>query len=110
MLKFDSRVRLHLFVEPCDMRRQMDSLLGMVGHTMAQQAVAGQLYIFMNRRRNYVRLLFLDSTGICLFSKRLFKGTVGSRWALGLSLDAQIREVSVAVLTELLSGSREPRD
>lgn len=106
MINIDSRVALYLFVEPCDMRRQMDSLLGVVNHELAEPATIGKIYIFMNRRRNYVRLLFLDGSGVCLFSKRLFKGSVGSAWANGLSLDSPVLQVSMQVLAELLTGSR----
>ena len=106
MINIDARVRLYLFVDPCDMRRQMDSLIGVVNEHLPEAAVAGRIYIFMNRRRNDVRLLFLDSSGVCLFSKRLFKGSVGSNWATGLSLDSAVLEINARILTELLSGSR----
>lgn len=106
MINIDSRVRLFLFVEPCDMRRQIDSLLGIVGAIRGEPAAPGALYIFMNRRRTYVRLLFLDSTGVCLFSKRLFKGSLSMAWATGLSLDSRVPEVTTAVLAELINGSR----
>jgi len=102
VIALDPSVRLFLFVEPCDMRRQMDSLLTVVAHQLARPANVGQIYIFMNRRRNYIRLLFLDSSGVCLFSKRLFKGSVSSAWATGLSLDTDVIEVPSAVLSQLL--------
>jgi hypothetical protein len=103
MIRLDDRVSLYLFVQPCDMRRQMDSLMSMVAHELARPPRPGQIYIFMNRRRNTIRLLFLDAVGVCIFSKRLFKGSVGAAWASGLALDSPVLEVSAAVLTELLT-------
>ena len=106
MLKLDPSVKLFLFVEPCDMRRQLDSLMAQVGRILERPASVGHLYVFLNRRRNYIRLLFLDSTGVCLFSKRLYKGTVGSSWTIGLALDQPALEVPLHVLGSILSGSR----
>jgi hypothetical protein len=42
MINIDSRVALYLFVEPCDMRRQMDSLLGVVNHELVEAATSGK--------------------------------------------------------------------
>jgi transposase len=109
MFQLDGKVSLHLFVEPCDMRKQMDSLLGLIGHALAKPPQAGALYIFVNRRRCYVRIVFLDSTGVCMFSKRLFEGTVSWRWAKNLGDDQRVITISSSALHEMLHGSRAPR-
>ena len=104
MLDFANGVKVWLFVAPCDMRKQMDSLLTVVACAKGQSAVAGNLYVFLNRRRTYTRLLFLDATGTCMFSKRFFDGSIGARWATGLDLNAETIEIPSAVLGEILSG------
>lgn len=109
MLQLDGRVSCHLFVEACDMRKQMDSLLGLVTHTLSQPPRAGALYIFVNRRRTYVRIAFLDSTGACMFSKRLFEGTVSWQWAQGLDSEQKVLTISTKVLHEMLNSSRASR-
>jgi hypothetical protein len=106
MLNLAQGVTVWLVVSACDMRKQMDSLLGVVADMHGKPASAGNLYVFLNRRRNYVRVLFLDASGTCMFSKRLFEGTVGSRWAAGLNMNADTIEISSGVLGELLAGGR----
>jgi transposase len=109
MLNFSQGIKLWLFIAPCDMRKQMDSLLTVVASKLGRPAVAGNLYVFLNRRRTYARVLFLDATGTCLFSKRFFEGSVGSRWATGLDLQAESVEIPSAVLAEILAGGQALR-
>ncbi len=108
MLSLGPHVRVWLFVEPCDMRKQMDSLLGVVGYIRQESARAGNLYVFLNRRRTYVRILFLDATGVCMFSKRFNEGSIGAQWAAGLNLSAPSLEIPSRVLADVLTGNRQP--
>ena len=107
MLNLAQGVRIWLAVAPCDMRKQMDSLLTLVAGTHGQQAAPGNIYVFLSRRRNYARLLFIDASGICVFSKRFFDGSIGSQWATGLDLSGETLEIPSVVLAEILSGGRQ---
>ena len=72
---FSTEVRRILaYREPVDMRKQFDGLLGVVTNVMAEDPLTGTLFVFFNRRRNYLKLVYWDRTGFCLFAKRLERG------------------------------------
>jgi transposase len=58
-----------------DLRRSYDGLSALVDGTFGKQAMSGDLYIFMNRRSNQVRILFWDRDGYVIMMKRLEEGT-----------------------------------
>ncbi len=75
MLNFPTNVRLYLATEPVDLRRSYDGLSAMVDGTFGKQAMSGDLFVFMNRRANQVRILFWDRDGYVIMMKRLEQGT-----------------------------------
>ena len=75
MLNFPTNVRLYLATEPADLRRSYDGLSAMVDGTFGKQAMSGDLFIFMNRRANQIRILFWDRDGYVIMMKRLEEGT-----------------------------------
>lgn len=60
--------------EPVDMRKSFDGLIAIVKGVLAEDPLSGSLFVFFNRRRNYLKLVYWDRTGFCLFAKRLEKG------------------------------------
>ena len=69
-----SNVNVFFYLAPCDMRKQMDGLSILVREAMKREPENGELYLFRNRTRNFIKILFYDHGGYCLFSKRLSKG------------------------------------
>ena len=69
-----SDVRVFFHLASCDMRKQMDGLSTLVREAMSRDPQAGDLYLFRNRRRDLIKILFYDHGGYCLLSKRLCKG------------------------------------
>jgi len=57
------------------MRKGFDSLSGLVRSTMGGNPLSGDVFIFINRRRNHIKLLVWDRTGFVLLHKRLERGT-----------------------------------
>lgn len=66
--------RILAFREPVDMRKSFDGLIGLVQGTLKEDPLSGTAFVFFNRRGNYVKLIFWDRTGFCLFAKRLENG------------------------------------
>ena len=66
--------RILAYREPVDMRKQFDGLLGVVRNVLEEDPLSGTLFVFFNRRRNYLKLVYWDRTGFCLFAKRLERG------------------------------------
>jgi transposase len=57
------------------MRKSFNGLSGMVRTALRSDPLNGHLFCFFNRRRTYVKILYWDTTGYALWSKRLVKGT-----------------------------------
>lgn len=75
MLHLSSHQRYFLYTGVTDMRRHFDSLSGMVTSQMQQNVLGGDIFIFLNRRRNQVKLLLFEGDGFSIYHKRLEKGT-----------------------------------
>jgi transposase len=75
MLSLDSGRRYLLWRGAADMRRGMDSLCGLVRDAMSGDPISGDVYIFINKRRNQIKMLVWDRTGYVLYWKRLETGT-----------------------------------
>ena len=76
MLSLNS-YRFYLYVNPCDMRKGIDGLSGLVRNRMNLDPLNGSVYIFFNKPRNLVKLLMWDTTGFAIYYKRLSRGSFG---------------------------------
>jgi transposase len=97
-----SGVQVFVALEPVDMRLGFERLSGMVRERMGYEPRSGALFVFLGRRRQLVKILFADATGVCLFAKRLDTG-VFSLPAAPAS-DASHVEVDESTLDALLDG------
>ena len=66
--------RILAYREPVDLRKSINGLVGLVQGLLEEDALSGCVYVFFNRRGNYLKLVAWDRTGYCLFAKRLEKG------------------------------------
>ena len=67
--------RIFAYTKPTDMRKSFQGLLALVQDLFRDQdPYSGSLYLFVNRRGNYVKILAWDRTGFALFAKRLERG------------------------------------
>lgn len=82
--------RYYLYREPTDMRQSFDGLCGLVTNRLKQNPMSGDVYLFVNKPRNRIKLLRWETGGFILFYKRL-KGTFelppGARSEISNSLD-----------------------
>lgn len=74
MLSWPSTVRVFVHTEPTDLRRGFDGLAVLVQTVLEADPLSGHLFVFFNRRRDRVKVLFWDRTGYCLYYKRLESG------------------------------------
>ena len=72
--------RVFAYQQPCDMRKQYDSLAAIVTSAMGRNVLSGDLYLFVARRRKRAKVLYFDGTGLCLFAKRLDRGHFAAPW------------------------------
>lgn len=75
IVSFNNRYRYYIYVSACDMRKGYDGLCGMVRSEFKKDPLLGDVFIFLSRGRNKIKLLHWQGDGFCIFSKRLEKGT-----------------------------------
>jgi transposase len=67
--------RFFLFHKPVDMRKSFDGLSGIVQQEMGRDACSGDVYIFLGKRLDRMKLLVWEPSGFVLYYKRLEAGT-----------------------------------
>jgi transposase len=70
-----SDVRIFLCTTPIKMQSSFDTLMGLTQTVFDQDPLSGHLFLFFNRDRNRVKILFWDQDGFCIWYKRLEAGT-----------------------------------
>jgi transposase len=75
MLSLALPVEIYLAVEPADMRKAFDGLLALAVDHLGHDPLAGGLFVFLNRRRDRMKLLYWDTDGLAVWAKRLEVGT-----------------------------------
>ncbi len=100
--------RIFLRRLPTDMRKSFDGLTGLVRGELGQDPLAGDLFVFVNRRRDFVKALYWDRDGLALWAKRLARG----RFALAPDGPQEIGREELSLLLEGVRVrvlSRSPR-
>ena len=75
MFSLTSSFHYYLYRGPTDMRKSFDGLSGLVQSQLYRNPTSGEVFIFINRRRNKVKLLRWEHGGFILYYKRLESGT-----------------------------------
>ena len=70
-----SGTRVFVATAAVDMRKSFDGLAGLVRNSFSCDPLDGSLYVFLSRRRDYVKILSFDGDGFWVWSKRLERGT-----------------------------------
>lgn len=76
MLSLPPGCKIHLHRAPVDMRKSFDGLFGIVKNELSMDVRQGGLFLFINLRRNRVKLMYWDRDGIAIWQKRLEKGSL----------------------------------
>ena len=104
MMHLPASVRVYLCASACDMRRSFDGLHAMVTQSMELDAFAGHLFVFANRRRDRIKILYWDRDGFAVWAKRLEEGTYAMPFDAGVIGGEKRREITAAELGAILSG------
>ncbi len=75
MLALSDMCRYLLYRSAADMRKSCYSLAALVQEQMQGNPLSGDIFIFLSRRRNHIKLLRWERDGFSLYSKRLERGT-----------------------------------
>ena len=75
MLTFNGSLKVYVALEPCDMRKSFNGLYAVAQEKLKEDPQNGALFAFINKRRNRIKLLYYDGTGLWVLAKRLEQGT-----------------------------------
>ena len=75
MLSFPGSLKIFIALDPCDMRAGINTLHGLVADKLKEEVKSGALFVFTNKRRRLLKILYFDGSGMWLMTKRLEEGT-----------------------------------
>lgn len=99
MLNASPATRVFVALTPVDLRQSFNGLSGLVQEQLRQDPLSGHLFVFTNRTRNRLKVLYWDGSGLWVCAKRLEKGRFS--WPQGQERAAMLRQEE---LVALLSG------
>ena len=97
-----SGTRIHLATKHVDFRKSINGLSGAVRMVLRDDPLSGHLFVFHNRSRTGIKILWWSHGGYCMFYKRLARGRF--RVLSLLDLDSKTRPISPAELSAILEG------
>ena len=100
MLSFPTALKVFLALEPVDMRKSFNGLWSLAEQRLGQDPRQEALFVFANRGRDRIKLLYWDGTGVWVFAKRLEQGRF--TWPVGS--DRVKLQLAPEALTMLLAG------
>lgn len=101
MLSIATGTRIFVASGATDMRKGFDGLQGLVSGVLAQDPLCGHLFLFVNRRRDKLKILYWDGDGLAIWYRRLEQGTFQMPHVADDEKSAEIRSEE---LTMLLRG------
>ncbi len=101
MLTLATNLRIYLHARPTDMRKSFDGLSGLVRSVFQADPTDGSLFLFINRRRDRIKMLWWDRDGLAQFYKRLESGTFEM---LQADDESAVLEIDATQLAMLLGG------
>lgn len=110
MIGFTPSQRYFLYGPAADMRKSFDGLCALVSSQMKRDLLSGDVFIFVNRGRDRIKLLVWDRSGFVIWYKRLEEGTFELPLFAGGVKDAELRwERLVMILEGIQLGSVKER-
>lgn len=102
MLSFHAQLKVLVATAPCDLRLSFNGLWAAAQTQLGEDPKQGALFVFGNRRRNRLKLLYFDGTGVCVLAKRLETGTF--HWPQSASEPSAKLRLAPQALQLLLDG------
>ena len=77
MLAYPSNAKIFIHTLPVDLRRGFEGLSSLVEMVLNQRVTSGAFFVFLNKRRTMMKILYFDQDGLAIWHKRLEKGHFG---------------------------------
>jgi transposase len=87
MLAIPAHTPLFLYHHPINMRKSFEGLSAAVEQLFPGELYSGALFIFLNRQKDHIKVLFWDGDGLVIYFKRLEKGSYFWKWGEPINLD-----------------------
>ena len=97
MLSLSAATRVLVALEPVDLRGGFNRLHGLVKDHLGQDPLSSHLFVFANRQRNRLKVLYWDGSGLWVCAKRLEKGRFAWPSAEGVSASLRTEEWNALV-------------
>lgn len=75
MLTISAQTQIYIVLRATDMRKGFDGLCGLVIQHLEKDPLCGALYLFINKRRDRMKVLYWDGDGLAIWYRRLEQGT-----------------------------------
>ena len=102
MLFRDEPRKILAYGKAVDMRKSFNGLLALTRRELKENPLSGVLFVFVNKRGNYLKSIYWDRTGYCLFAKKLEKGRF--KFPTGKEKEELSEEVLKLILDGILLG------
>jgi transposase len=102
MFSVPGHIKIFVALEPTDMRRGFPGLSGQVQSMLQQDPLSGHLFLFRNRRRDRIKILFWDGDGYAIYYKQLARGTF--EIPAPQDPDSPVVQIRASELSMLLDG------
>jgi len=74
MIFSDHSVRVWLYQQATDMRKSFKGLVGLVKNQLKEDPLSGHLFVFVNKRKTHMKVLYYSDGGFCIWMKKLTQG------------------------------------
>lgn len=109
MLTWPPSIRVFVHTGPTDMRRSFDRLAAMTREVLHEDPLSGHLFVFFNRPRDRVKILFWDRSGFCLWYKRLEEGIFKLPAPAGKAQGVEMTSTELTLILEGIDLSKAER-
>lgn len=103
MIALPAQIRVFLYRLPTDMRKSFHGLVALTESAVKQDPLSGSLFVFLNRQRDRIKILYWGQTGFCIWYQQLQRGTYQLPDAQSLE-EQETMEVTRSQLSLILDG------
>jgi transposase len=107
MINFPPTVRIFLATQPADMRRSFDGLAALTTSVLGENPLCGHIFVFCNRRRDRLKMLYWDRDGYAIWMKRIERGSF--RFPAPVGNRVEVTPAEMAAILEGIDLSRARR-
>lgn len=103
MLSVSPATRIFVALSPVDMRKSFNGLYAHIQVVLQQDPLSGHLFVYTNRLRNRVKVVWFDGSGLWVCAKRLERGSFG--WPSGEGTSRCLRPEELQLLLHGIEGT-----